>query len=138
MQKELYKVHIKNEHADQGESYSSSGRTIRFSPTLELGEGYNPGELLAFSWSTCLEATLRYVLSLRSLEIKSYTEVTFTMTYDLREPKGYVFLYDAKLYLDMSDQSLIDSCVNETHQRCPISKILNSEYIQIQGFPIKK
>jgi organic hydroperoxide reductase OsmC/OhrA len=70
--------------------------------------------------------------------IKSYTEVTFTMTYDVKEPKGYVFLYDATLYLDSNDHALIDACVNETHQRCPISKILNSQFIKIQGSPIKK
>jgi organic hydroperoxide reductase OsmC/OhrA len=60
------------------------------------------------------------------------------MTYDQKEPKGYLFLYEAKLFMDTDDQVFIQDCVDETHQRCPISKILNPHYLKIKGYSIKK
>jgi organic hydroperoxide reductase OsmC/OhrA len=138
MDKELYKVCISNKIGDFGIVTSTSGRNLGVAPTLGHEEGYNPGELIAFSWATCLEATLRYVLSLRAIVTTSYTDVYFTMTYDLKHPKGYQFLYEAKIFLDVDNQSLIDSLVEETHLRCPVSKLLSKENIIIKGYPLKK
>jgi osmotically inducible protein OsmC len=138
MKKRLYSITIKNTHADQGFSTSSSGRSLLFKPTLKKEDGYNPGELLAFSWATCLESTLRYVLEIQSLTFKTYTEVDFHMELDQGPPVGYQFYYDARLYIDTEDDALINMLVEETHQRCPISKLLQAKNIQIRGISLKK
>jgi len=138
MKKRLYSVTISNTHADNGISSSSSGRTLNFKPTLKLENGFNPGELLAFSWATCLESTLRYVCEVHGVSIKSYTEVDFHMELDQGPPVGYQFYYVARLYMDIKDQTRIDQYVKETHQRCPISKLLQEKNIFIKGYPIKK
>ncbi len=138
MKKRLYSVTISNTHADNGISSSSSGRTLNFKPTLKQENGFNPGELLAFSWATCLESTLRYVFEVHGVSIKSYTEVDFHMELDQGPPVGYQFYYVARLYMDIKDQTRIDQFVKETHQRCPISKLLQEKNISIKGYPIKK
>ena len=138
MEKELYKIKVKNTVGDMGVVSSSSSREINVSPTLGEENGFNPGELIAFSWSTCLEATLRYVKKIRGLSFDSYTEVTYTMTYDENTPKGLKFLYHADLYMDTTDEQLIETCLSDTHKRCPVSKLLDENNISIQGHSIKK
>lgn len=138
MEKELYKIKVSNTIGDMGIVSSTTSRTIQVSPTLGDENGFNPGELIAFSWATCLEATLRYVKKLRGFTFDSYTEVTYTMTYDEQIPKGLKFLYHADLYMDTEDVSLIETCLNDTHKRCPVSKILDDKNITIKGHTIKK
>jgi lipoyl-dependent peroxiredoxin len=138
MEKELYKIKVTNTVGDMGVVSSTTSRSILVSPTLGVENGFNPGELIAFSWATCLEATLRYVKKLRGLSFDSYTEVTYTMTYDEQTPKGLRFLYHADLYMDTDDESIIEICLNDTHKRCPVSKILVDQNITIKGHTIKK
>jgi organic hydroperoxide reductase OsmC/OhrA len=138
MKKRLYSITIKNTDADDGYASSNTGRTLPFKPTLKKEDGFNPGELLAFSWATCIESTLRYVLELHTMSLKSYTEVDFHMELDEHPPVGYQFYYEARLYIETDDFQLIDKLVKETHQRCPISKLLQEKNIKIEGIPLKK
>jgi lipoyl-dependent peroxiredoxin len=138
MEKELYKIKVTNTIGDMGVVSSTTSRTIQVSPTLGVENGFNPGELIAFSWATCLEATLRYVKKLRGISFDSYTEVTYTMTYDENTPKGLKFLYHADVYMDTKDTSLIEMFLLDTHKRCPVSKILDDQNITIKGHAIKK
>ena len=138
MKKRLYSITIKNTHADDGIAVSSTGRSLPFKSTLKQEDGYNPGELLAFSWATCLESTLRYILEIQNLNYRSYTEVDFHMELDQGPPVGYQFFYEARLYIETNDINKIEALVKETHQRCPISKLLNEKNIQLQGIPLKK
>lgn len=138
MKKRLYSITIKNTHADDGVAVSSTGRSLPFKATLKQEDGYNPGELLAFSWATCLESTLRYVLDIQKLSFSSYTEVDFHMELDQGPPAGYQFYYEARLYIETDDIIKIDELVDETHQRCPISKLLNDTNIKLTGIPLKK
>lgn len=138
MEKELYKIKVTNTIGDMGVVTSTTSRTIQVSPTLGVENGFNPGELIAFSWATCLEATLRYVKKLRGISFDSFTEVTYTMTYDENTPKGLKFLYHADVYMDTKDTSLIETCLLDTHKRCPVSKILDDQNITIKGHVIKK
>jgi len=138
MKKRLYSITIRNMHADDGIATSSTGRSLSFKSTLKQEDGFNPGELLAFSWATCLESTLRYVLEINHLKYRSYTEVDFHMELDQGPPVGYQFYYEARLYIETEDIKKIDELVNETHQRCPISKLLNENHIQLKGIPLKK
>lgn len=138
MKKRLYSITIKNTHADDGVAVSSTGRSLPFKSTLKHEDGYNPGELLAFSWATCLESTLRYVLDIQNLKYKSYTEVDFHMELDQGPPVGYQFYFEARLYIETDDIKRIEELVNETHRRCPISKLLKEKNIQVKGIPLKK
>ena len=81
---------------------------------------------------------MRYVLEIQSLTFKTYTEVDFHMELDQGPPVGYQFYYDARLYIDTEDDALINMLVEETHQRCPISKLLQAKNIQIRGISLKK
>lgn len=138
MKKRLYSITIKNTKADNGFAVSSTGRTLPFKPTLKTEDGYNPGELLAFSWATCLESTLRYVLEIQNFNYRSYTEVDFHMELEQGPPVGYQFYYEARLYIETEDLIKIDELVKETHQRCPISKLLQEKNIKLTGIPLKK
>lgn len=138
MEKELYKIKVTNTVGDFGVIHSSTSRQLNVSPTLGEENGFNPGELIAFSWATCLEATLRYVKKLKGISFDSHTEVTYTMTYDEKSPKGLKFLYHADLYMDTEDALLIEMCLSDTHKRCPVSKILDDQNITIKGHSIKK
>ena len=138
MKKRLYSITITNTQADHGFATSTSGRSLHFKPTLKKEDGFNPGELLAFSWATCLESTLRYVLEINSMSFKTYTEVDFHMELDQGPPIGYQFYYDARLYMDTDDVIQIKNFVEETHQRCPISKLLKTRNITIKGISLKK
>lgn len=131
MKKILYESVIKNIHADSGQVTSSSGNALNISPTLSPEQGHNPGELLAFSWATCLEATMRYVFERRGLNVKSQTEVKFSMCVDDHPPRGYKFQYEAILYMSLADEALRLDILNETHQRCPISKLLKDHAISL-------
>ena len=135
--KVLYESVIRNDQADDGVVTSSKGKSINIKPTLSRELGHNPGELLAFSWATCLEATLRYVLERRHIETSSYTEVKYLMLIDEGPPKGYKFQYEATLFMDTEDEDLRQSLLEETHQRCPISKLLNSSSITLKTEKIK-
>jgi len=138
MKKRLYSITITNTQADHGFATSTSGRSLAFKPTLKKEDGFNPGELLAFSWATCLESTLRYVLEIKSMAFKTYTEVDFHMELDQGPPIGYQFYYNARLYMDTDDMTFIHMLVEETHQRCPISKLLKTHNISIKGMSLKK
>lgn len=138
MKKRLYSITIKNTNADDGYATSTTGRSLPFKPTLKKEDGFNPGELLAFSWATCLESTLRYVLELHKISCKSYTEVDFHMEFDQNPPVGYQFFYEARLYIETENTTLMNTLVKETHQRCPISKLIQEKNIKIEGIPLKK
>lgn len=131
--KVLYESIVKNEYADHGVVKSSQGKTISIKPTLSKDKGHNPGELFAFSWATCLEATFRYVCHIRHIKTTSYTTVTFKMLTDDGPPKGYQFFYEATIHMDIENEDERESLLQETHLRCPISKLINKKYISLSS-----
>jgi len=133
----LYETTVKNEYADDGIITSSQGKSLLIKPTLSQEVGHNPGELLAFSWATCLEATLRYVCQMKNLNPTTYTTVKYMMQIDQGPPRGYQFLYEAVLYMNIEDESLRQTLLEETHLRCPISKLLNKSNIRLSTQEIK-
>ena len=133
----LYETTVKNEYADDGITTSSQGKSLLIKPTLSQEVGHNPGELLAFSWATCLEATLRYVCHIKNLKPKTYTTVTYMMQTDEGPPKGYQFIYEAVLHMNIEDETVRQALLEETHLRCPISKLLKSSNIRLMTQEIK-
>lgn len=133
----LYETTVKNDAADDGIVTSTKGKSLQIKSTLSKEVGHNPGELLAFSWATCLESTLRYVCKIKNIQLTSYTTVKYLMLTDDRPPKGYKFMYEATLYMSTSDETLRQTLLEETHLRCPISKLLNRDYIQLKTEAIK-
>lgn len=133
----LYETTVKNEYADDGVITSSQGKSLLIKPTLSQEIGHNPGELLAFSWATCLEATLRYVCHIKNVKPKTYTTVKYMMLIDEGPPKGYKFMYEAVLHMSIEDESLRQLLLEETHLRCPISKLLKTSNIRLSTQEIK-
>jgi lipoyl-dependent peroxiredoxin len=133
MDKILYEVTVKNDVLEYGTLYASTNRQLSVAPSNDGENDFNAGELLAFSWSTCLGGTLGYVLKTRQLEVSHHIDVTFKKKLDMGNPRGYHFFFDALIKLGLSDQNLIDDIVKETHQRCPISKLLKKEFVTLKG-----
>lgn len=133
MNKILYEMIVKNDTLEKGTLYASTNRQLNIGPSNQGEENFNAGELLAFSWSTCLGGTLGYVLKTRELDVTHHIEVKFKKTLDMGHPRGYHFFFDAVITLGLNDPSLIDEIVKETHQRCPISKLLNQNFVTLKG-----
>ncbi|MGA0351534.1 MAG: OsmC family protein [Acholeplasmataceae bacterium] len=135
--KVLYESVVTNKQADHGFVTSSKGKSLEIKPTLSKELGHNPGELLAFSWATCLESTLRYVCEKRNIITTSYTSVRFVMHIDQGPPRGYKFFYEATLFMAIEGEQLRQSLLEETHLRCPISKLLKPESVTLKTEKIK-
>jgi osmotically inducible protein OsmC len=129
----LYKSLIENEIGDNSEIYSINGKKIRFNPTHIDQDGHNPGELIAFSWCTCLQATLKYVLKTKGYNVYSKTTVEYLKLYESNEKKEFRFQYKAILYIDISDKDIRNDLMIEVHNRCPVSKLLKTENITINN-----
>ena len=97
----LYKSLIENEIGDYSEIYSINGKKIRFNPTHIDQDGHNPGELIAFSWCTCLQATLKYVLKTKGIAdtLLHSSSMDFASEYGFKKDGDAWKLFDAGIEL---------------------------------------
>ncbi|MDO4635469.1 MAG: OsmC family protein [Streptococcus sp.] len=120
----LYHVTAQNTKGINGDVILSNGKLVKTSHPLEVNEGFNPEELIALAWSTCLNATVKSLLSARHLgHLHSRVEVKVSLE---KEPKlqGYYFQVDGLVSIKDLSQEEGESVLTEAHQRCPVSKLM--------------
>lgn len=84
----------------------------------------NAEQLVASAWAACMHSTLRFLLSLDKKTNKSEVLVEVDLVLD-REIKEYFFNLHGYIYIEDMTTSEIDHYLNLTHQKCPVSKLIN-------------
>ena len=90
---------------------------------MEEGPGYNPEQLVASAWATCLNATIQALLEARGLHLESKVEIEVTLCREKEEP-GYYFQVDAQAAIDQLSLEDAEAIIAQAHLRCPVSKLL--------------
>jgi organic hydroperoxide reductase OsmC/OhrA len=84
--------------------------------------GFNPEQLLAMAWSTCLGETLRVVLAEHGHALASRVDVEVELH---RDPAGgYRFVPRALVEIDDLPAAEARTLIEAAHARCPVSKLL--------------
>lgn len=119
----LYSVTALNHQGINGTAQLSNGKPVPTSHPLNDQPGFNPEELLALAWSTCLNATIEALLEARGLSTKSAVSVTVDL---LKEPEqaGYYFRVLGQASIQGLSLDEAQAIVQEADQRCPVSKLL--------------
>ncbi|MTB64991.1 osmotically inducible protein OsmC [Streptococcus sp. zg-86] len=129
----LYSVTATNHEGIHGSVSLSSEKSVPTAHPLTKEEGFNPEELMATAWATCLNATIQALLESQKQERQSRVEVTCELHREARIGTGYFFQVNAKASIEglTTDQS--ETIVQQAHQRCPISKLISqSQTISLQ------
>lgn len=85
--------------------------------------GFNPEQLLAMAWSTCLGETLRVVLAEHGLPHGSHVSVEVGLH---RDPSGgYRFAPRALVTINAMAPDEAQPLLDAAHARCPVSKLLS-------------
>ena len=86
--------------------------------------GFNPEQLLATAWSTCLGETLTVVLAEQGHRVESRVGVEVELR---RDPAGgYRFIPRAQVEIDELPAEEASRLIAAAHARCPVSKLLTS------------
>lgn len=131
----LYSVTATNEQGIRGEVRLSNGKRVFTSHPLTEDNGYNPEELLALSWATCLNATIESLLSQQSAPPKSCVSVKVNLE---KEPaqSGYYFNVQAYASIQDWDLAMAEALIMQAHARCPVSKLLDkASTVSLQVVP---
>ena len=119
----LYKTKASNQDGIHGRLIFSDNEAILTKHPLEDGPGYNPEQLVASAWATCLNATIQALLEARGQQLKSKVEIEVTLCREKNEP-GYYFQVDAQAAIDQLSLEDAEAIIAQAHLRCPVSKLL--------------
>ena len=119
----LYKTKASNQDGIHGRLVFSDNEAILTKHPLEDGPGYNPEQLVASAWATCLNATIQALLEARGQQLKSKVEIEVTLCREKNEP-GYYFQVDAQAAIDQLSLEDAETIIAQAHLRCPVSKLL--------------
>lgn len=119
----LYKTKASNQDGIHGRLVFSDNEAILTKHPLEDGPGYNPEQLVASAWATCLNATIQALLEARGLHLESKVEIEVTLCREKEEP-GYYFQVDAQAAIDQLSLEDAEAIIGQAHLRCPVSKLL--------------
>ncbi len=119
----LYQTRVSNQDGIKGQLYFSDNQELATKHPLEEGPGYNPEQLIASAWATCLNATIQALLEARGLQHESKVEIEVTLCREKEEP-GYYFPVDAQAAIDQLNLEDAEVIINQAHLRCPVSKLL--------------
>lgn len=114
---------IKNDDIN-GQLIFSDNQPLATKHPLEAGQGYNPEQLIASAWATCLNATIQSLLEAKKIDALSRVDVAVTLCKEENGPGYYYFLVDAEAAIDGLDLSQAENIVKDAHLRCPVSKLL--------------
>ncbi|MGT2757693.1 OsmC family protein [Streptococcus ovuberis] len=119
----LYTVTAVNHQGINGTVKLSNEKVVPTSHPLNDQPGFNPEELLALAWSTCLNATIEALLDAKKISAKSTVSVTVDL---LKEPEQTGYYFRVLGQASIQDLSLDEAqaIVQEADQRCPVSKLL--------------
>lgn len=121
----LYSVTARNDQGIDGTAQLSNRKTLATNHPLNDQSGFNPEELIALAWSTCLKATLDAVLEAKLMTNLSYVEVQVDLE---KEPtaSGYFFAVKGQASIEGVSLDEAKTLVQEAHTRCPVSKLISA------------
>ena len=119
----LYQTRVSNQDGISGQLHFSDNQVLMTKHPLEDGPGYNPEQLIASAWATCLNATIQALLEARGLQHESKVEIEVTLCREKEEP-GYYFQVDAQAAIDQLSLEDAEVIINQAHLRCPVSQLL--------------
>ena len=119
----LYQTRVSNHDGIRGQLHFSDNQELATKHPLEEGPGYNPEQLIASAWATCLNATIQALLEARGLHLESKVEIEVTLCREKEEP-GYYFQVDAQAAIDQLSLEDAEAIIGQAHLRCPVSKLL--------------
>jgi organic hydroperoxide reductase OsmC/OhrA len=88
------------------------------------GNGYNPEQLIASAWATCLNATIQSLLEAKRQNIDSKVDITVTLCKEEAGLGYYYFQVDAEAAIKGMNLTDAKEIVDQAHLRCPVSKLL--------------
>ena len=119
----LYTTTAKNDYGINGTASLSTGKLVKTShPLIDL-PGFNPEELIALAWSTCLNATIKKQLSDQGNDrLKSHVEVRVDLMTE-KDCSGYFFQVSATAAIQDQTAKQSHALIESAHACCPISKL---------------
>lgn len=127
----LYTITAENKTGVNGIVNLSNGKKIKTSHPLLEDDGFNPEELMALAWSTCLNETIQSIMKSRGLTNQSTTKVEVQLQ---REASGVGYYFQVIAFVNIEDITLkvAEDIVSSAHHRCPVSKLIkDAKTIQI-------
>lgn len=124
IKKRLFHTEAVNESGVNGMAYiRDGGLCVDVSNPTSKEQGTNPEELLGLSLSTCLNATIKSLLSGRGMTNSSMVEVHVDL---YPEPIESGFFFKVNAYAKIEDMSFekAQRIVEQAEKRCPVSKLL--------------
>ncbi|EMC60237.1 OsmC family protein [Streptococcus mutans] len=120
----IYQTIATNSQGLRGRLDFSDHASIETQHPLDKGTGFNPEQLIASAWATCLNATIETLLEAQGKsKHSSKVEVRATLNKETSKP-GYYFALDARVTIAGMTVAQAEKIVKEAHQRCPVSKLL--------------
>ena len=122
--KVLFHTEAVNENGVNGIAYiKHDGLSVEVSNPISEEEGTNPEELLGLSLSTCLNATIKSLLSGRGLTNSSMVEVHVDL-YPEPIESGLFFKVTAYARIEDMPFEKAQKIIEQAKKRCPVSKLL--------------
>lgn len=121
----LYSVTATNQEGIYGTVSLSNQKSVPTAHPLTTDEGFNPEELMATAWATCLNATIQALLESQKQTRPSRVEVTCELHREATIGTGYYFQVNAKASIQGLTLEEAESLVHHAHRRCPVSKLIN-------------
>lgn len=131
MEKIYYKTKAINEDGIRGFVRIENGIEIPIdSAHSKKNDAANSEQLLALSFATCLNATIKYLLEKELLNLKSRVSVIVTLHVD--KDHTYFFKVEAFIAIEKLSIEEIEKYLVEAKRRCPVSKLIsNNEHVKI-------
>ena len=120
----LYQTRVSNQEGITGHLHFSDNQDLATKHPLEAGSGYNPEQLIASAWATCLNATIQSILEAKGFHLASRVDVIVTLCKEETGAGHYYFQVDAEASIKGLDIKNADQIVKQAHLRCPVSKLL--------------
>ncbi|MGT2666023.1 OsmC family protein [Streptococcus rifensis] len=133
----LYSVTSRNDQGIDGSVRLSNGKTVATNHPLNDQPGFNPEELIALAWSTCLKATLDAILEAKAMSNRCYVEVQVDLE---KEPTalGYFFAVRGQASIQGIPLDEAKILIQEAHTRCPVSKLISAaQSVSLETVPYR-
>lgn len=123
----LFTTTVRNDEGLEGTAkVLGGGLAVLTSNPMNQKPGTNPEELIALSWATCLNTTIRF--NLKRHKYKNYQEIDVTVDIQvdyMREEDSdqTYFKFHLTQKVDLPQEEA-ETIVTEAHTRCPVSKIV--------------
>lgn len=126
MEKYRYKTTAINNNGSNGFAYIVDGIKVQLAPiSVSSTEHTNPEQLLALSWATCLNSTLKYLLKAKNINTQSVVKVDAYLLFD-KDNKRFDFALDAFVDIEGLTIEEIEPLMMEADSRCPVSRLFNN------------